>query len=43
MKIRSDTDLSKAVAAAGIRAVPRPAEPAAAHQGSAAREDAPAR
>ena len=30
MKIRSDTDLSKAVAAAGIRAVPRPAEPAAA-------------
>ena len=35
MKIRSDTDLSKAVAAAGIRAVPRPAEAAAANQGSA--------
>jgi hypothetical protein len=41
MKIRSDTDLSKAVAAAGIRAVPRPAEPAAANQGSVARENAP--
>ena len=33
MKIRSDTDLSKAVAAAGIRAVPRPAEPAAPTRG----------
>ena len=29
MKIRSDPDLSKAAAAAGIRAVPRPVEPAA--------------
>ena len=29
MKSRSDSDISKAAAAAGIRAVPRPPEPAA--------------
>ena len=35
MKSRSDTDLRKAVAAAGIRAVPRPVEATAANQGGA--------
>jgi len=43
MKIKSDTDLSKAVAAAGIRAVPRPAEPAAAEQAATSRDNAPPR
>ena len=43
MKTRSDPEISKAAAAAGIRAVPRPLEPAAANQGSHARDSTPAR
>src|SRR6185369_11227696 len=42
MKSRSDPEIPKVAAAAGIRAVPRPVEPAA-NQGSVGREAAPAR
>ncbi len=42
MKTRSDQEISKAAAAAGIRAVPRPLEPAAANQ-APPRDGMPAR
>ncbi|HSC65820.1 MAG TPA: hypothetical protein VLD35_19425, partial [Caldimonas sp.] len=43
MKSRSDPEIPKAAAAAGIRAVPRPVEATAANQGTVARDGTPAK